>query len=106
MNTVRSFAAEDATIIFGAVFDEMMGDDLRVTVVATGLGAQQVAKQPKPQLVMRTGTDNQPVQSMDYNVLDGAPAVFRKNRSSAIEALSASGMEKYDIPAFLRKQAD
>jgi cell division protein FtsZ len=39
MNTVRAFAAEDATIIYGGVYDDALGEDLRVTVVATGLGA-------------------------------------------------------------------
>ncbi|HMA88938.1 MAG TPA: cell division protein FtsZ [Burkholderiales bacterium] len=109
MNTVRSFAAEDATIIFGAVYDEEVGDDLRVTVVATGLGAPIVARQPKPQLVVtqKTGTDNQPVsQGVDYNQLDAVPAVIRRNRASTVEALQQSGVDKYDIPAFLRKQAD
>lgn len=109
MNTVRSFAAEDATIIFGAVYDEEMDDNLRVTVVATGLGQEQSVEAPKPQLVVhqKTGTDNMagPVFDYDYT-MEGAPAVFRKNRSSAVEALSQSGMDKYDIPAFLRKQAD
>ena len=38
MNTIRAFAAEDATVIFGTVCDEAIGDGLRVTVVATGLG--------------------------------------------------------------------
>jgi len=38
MNTIRAFAAEDATVIFGTVSDESMGDDLRVTVVATWPG--------------------------------------------------------------------
>ncbi|HXZ94153.1 MAG TPA: cell division protein FtsZ [Burkholderiales bacterium] len=109
MNTVRSFAAEDATIIFGAVYDEEVGDDLRVTVVATGLGAPMAARQPKPQLVVtqKTGTDNQPVsQGVDYNQLDAVPAVIRRNRASTVEALQQSGVDKYDIPAFLRKQAD
>jgi len=109
MNTVRSFAAEDATIIFGAVYDEEVGDDLRVTVVATGLGAPVAARQPKPQLVVtqKTGTDNQPVsQGVDYNQLDAVPAVIRRNRASTVEALQQSGVDKYDIPAFLRKQAD
>ncbi len=109
MNTVRSFAAEDATIIFGAVYDDEMGEDLRVTVVATGLG-QQAMRAPKPQLVVaqKTGTDNMagPSFEYDYSPEAAAPAVFRKNRSSAVEALSQSGMDKYDIPAFLRKQAD
>ncbi len=108
MNTVRTFAAEDATIIYGGVYDDTLGDELRVTVVATGLGAPVAAKQPKPQLVMaqRTGTDNQPVSvSTDYTALE-MPAVIRRNRASTVEALQQSGMEKYDIPAFLRKQAD
>ena len=109
MNTVRSFAAEDATIIFGAVYEEEVGDDLRVTVVATGLGSPAALRQPKPQLVVtqKTGTDNQPVaQGVDYNHLDAVPAVIRRNRASTVEALQQSGVDKYDIPAFLRKQAD
>jgi cell division protein FtsZ len=85
-----------------------MDGDLRVTVVATGLGQQAAQRAPKPQLVMaqKTGTDNMPMNGADYGSMDSAPAVFRKSRSSAIEALSQSGMDKYDIPAFLRKQAD
>jgi len=109
MNTIRSFAAEDATIIFGAVYDEEMSDDLRVTVVATGLGAHATLRQPKPQLVVaqKTGTDNQAVSNgVDYNQLDSVPAVIRRNRASTVEALQQSGVDKYDIPAFLRKQAD
>jgi cell division protein FtsZ len=107
MNTIRGFAAEDATIIFGAVYDDGMGDELRVTVVATGLGQPHSARQAKPQLVVqRTGTDNLPVAGVDYRALDEMPAVIRKNRSSTIEALQNSGVDKYDIPAFLRKQAD
>ena len=109
MNTIRSFAAEDATIILGAVYDDTMTDELRVTVVATGLGAPLAQRQQKPQLVVsqKTGTDNMPVaQGVDYSALSDLPAVIRKNRSSTVEALANSGMEKYDIPAFLRKQAD
>jgi cell division protein FtsZ len=109
MRTVQSFAADDAHIIFGAVYDEAMADDLRVTVVATGLGNREMAKTAKPQLVtQRTGTDNQPAAfaALDHLPLDSTPAVFRKNRHSTIEALTASGADKYDIPAFLRKQAD
>jgi cell division protein FtsZ len=107
MNTIRSFAAEDATIIHGAVYDEAMGEELRVTVVATGLG-QPVAKQTRPQLVVsqKTGTDNMPVNAVDYNALEALPAVIRKNRNSTVEALTANGVDKYDIPAFLRRQAD
>jgi len=106
MNTIRGFAADDATIIFGAVYDDPMGEELRVTVIATGLGQPQVARQSKPKLVQKTGTDNRPAAGVDYRVLDEMPAVIRKNRASTIEALQNSGVDKYDIPAFLRKQAD
>jgi len=108
LNTIRSFAAEDATIIFGTVYDENMGDELRVTVVATGLGQMSASRIPKPQLVVsqKTGTDNIAMGGPDYAALDAMPAVIRKNRASTIEALQQSGMPTLDIPAFLRKQAD
>ena len=71
MRTIQTFAADDAHIIFGAVYDEAMGDNLRVTVVATGLGNREVARAQKPQLVVqRTGTDNAGIQVVDYGTLD------------------------------------
>ena len=107
MNTIRSFAADDATIIFGAVYDESMADELRVTVVATGLGAPVVQRQSKPQLVVnRTGTDDAPLMLGDVGSAEALPAVIRRNRNSQVEALANSGVDKYDIPAFLRRQAD
>ena len=106
LNTIRSFAADDATVIYGTVYDDQMEDELRVTVVATGLGQPAAARINKPQLVMKTGTDNMPVTAVNYSELDTMPAVIRKNRASTIEALQLNGMDKYDIPAFLRKQAD
>ncbi|EXI76164.1 MAG TPA: cell division protein FtsZ [Candidatus Accumulibacter phosphatis] len=111
MNTVRAFAADDAHIIFGAVYDEQMGEEIRVTVVATGLGQAQ-AKQ-RPFEVIRnverqgTGTDGPfGVGAIDYASLDQVPAIVRKGRSATVEALANSGVDRYDIPAFLRKQAD
>jgi cell division protein FtsZ len=111
MNTIRAFAAEDATIIYGGVYDDGLTDNLRVTVVATGLGAPLMARQGRPQLVVsqKTGTDDQPHPAhgaVDYQQLDSVPAVIRRNRASTVEALQQSGVDKYDIPAFLRKQAD
>jgi len=106
MNTIREFTAEDATVIFGAVFDENMTEDLRVTMVATGLGMPAVAKQPKPQMqIVKTGTDAMPADVVDYGALD-QPAVMRRRRDAAVEAMKASGVDLLDIPAFLRKQAD
>lgn len=107
MNTIRSFTAEDATVIFGTVFDNSLQDELRVTVVATGLGSPVNRQQSKPLsiVVSRTGTDNEPMVT-DYSELD-IPAVMRRgNRGAQVEAMKQSGVELLDIPAFLRKQAD
>jgi cell division protein FtsZ len=109
MATVRAFAAEDAHIIFGAVYDENMGDQLRVTVVATGLG--QAAKQQtftviNSPVLQATGTAGMVMGgAIDYNEMANTPAVVRK-RNVTVEALENSGVDRYDIPAFLRKQAD
>ncbi|MDE1942237.1 MAG: cell division protein FtsZ [Betaproteobacteria bacterium] len=105
MNTIRSFTAEDATVIFGSVVDETMGDSLRVTIVATGLGGPVVRRaQPQTLKVVRTGTDNVPMD-VDYETLD-QPAVIRRGRNTMVEAMRDNGMDLLDIPAFLRKQAD
>jgi cell division protein FtsZ len=107
MNTIKAFAAEDATVIVGQVIDENMGDDLRVTIVATGLGAPIGRQQSKPLAVVKTGTDDMPIASADVNYSElEQPAVMRRRRTEQVEALKQSGMEMYDIPAFLRKQAD
>ena len=84
-----------------------------VMIVATGLGSQQMRKQ-KPVVVhrgeeagQRTGTDNQLVANsgIDYTKLD-TPTVIRTGRREQIEAMEKSGADTYDIPTFLRKQAD
>lgn len=107
-NSVQ-FAIEEATVIVGSVFDENMGDDLRVTIVATGLGSPLARKQPKPELVygQRTGTHDAPMEAgVNYNELD-MPTVMRSNRRrEAVEAMKQSGVDTLDIPSFLRKQAD
>ena len=83
-------------------------------MVATGLGHAQARRQPfeviNTPVVQATGTDGgfvqaTSVQGIDYSHLD-VPAVVRKQRNSQVEALASSGVDRYDIPAFLRKQAD
>ena len=107
-NSVQ-FAIEDATVIVGSVFDEDMGDQLRVTIVATGLSAAGERKQAKPELVhsLRTGTYDEPAVSVvNYKELE-MPAVMRNGRHrEAVEAMKQSGVDILDIPSFLRKQAD
>ena len=118
MNTIKEFTAEDAMVIVGTVIDDTMGDDLRVTMIATGLGAAAAAAKRQPTMVInnevvaRTGTDNvgmqitgQMIETIDYDRLD-APAVIRKGRNTAPSGGAASTFDAADIPAFLRKQAD
>ena len=106
MNTIKSFTAEEATVIVGMVFDENIGEELRVTIVATGLGSPVARQQAKP-MIVKTGTDDYSAIHMDQPASEAEPTVFRSNRREAqVEALKQSGMEYLDIPAFLRKQAD
>ena len=110
MNTIKAFTADDATVIVGNVMDETMGDKLRVTMVATGLNGAISRRVQKPELrvmqTLMTGTNSQPV-FVDSAAEDESPAVFsQNNRRAQVEAMKMSGVEEYDIPAFLRKQAD
>jgi cell division protein FtsZ len=110
MNTIKGFTAEDATVIVGNVVDEAMADQLRVTMVATGLGAR-IKKDIKPEIrvvervVERTGTDNVPVEQINYEDLD-APAVMRRGRREVGGSSVTTSIDALEIPAFLRKQAD
>jgi cell division protein FtsZ len=111
MGTIRNYAAPDAVIIFGTVFDDTMEDSLRVTVVATGLGAPIAKRKPEITMVpvLRTGTDNASYADTSVTGSDvNLPPVMhgRGARNAHVEAMTASGVDKYDIPAFLRKQAD
>ncbi len=114
MNTIRQYTAAEATVICGAVFDESMEDQLRVTVVATGLGVVTgKVRKPEMKIVetvgLRTGTDNLHTYDIGAGQVD-LSGVISSNRSmprnTQAEAMAASGVDKYDIPAFLRRQSD
>ena len=99
-NAVKEFASDDATVVIGTVIEPDMREELRVTVVATGLG-QDKRKQQQPLKVLKTGTG-----PADYAPLD-TPTVIRNRRTERVATAGAeSGMDYLDIPAFLRKQAD
>ena len=116
MKTIRQYTAPEATVICGAVFDESMEDQLRVTVVATGLGVIGVqAAKPSMRVVetvgLRTGTDNLQVfdvTSVQSGIDLSSVSVSGRGspRNSQVEQMAASGVDKYDIPAFLRRQSD
>ena len=105
METIKAFAADSATVIVGTVYDETLEDNLRVTIVATGLGKPNARPQMKPlqMVAQKTGTDDLPV---NYDDLDQPAVMRRRNRDATVEALKQSGVETLDIPAFLRKQND
>jgi cell division protein FtsZ len=165
MAAIRGYAADDATVIFGTVYDDSLGDALRVTVVATGLNNPQARQAHQPEVVWRqaTGTnDAMPTMadlnsfapaspsaamskvgmgsilgtsaamagglsalpdqsagagSVDYSQYD-LPRVFRSSREAApaptlgadsspqAKTMLDKGADYYEIPAFLRKQAD
>ncbi len=105
METIKQFAAIDATVIVGNVIDEAMGDSIRVTVVATGL-AQNV-KQRMQRLETKSILQNKPTFAQDEPPSDDDPDVFSSNENRAqVEIMKMSGMEEYDIPAFLRKKGE
>lgn len=102
VKTVQAFAAQEAFVKYGTVFDDSMEDSIRVTVVATGLGAQNAVRQPHMEIVRGTGTYG----DGGHHVSTEMPAVMRSSRRTTVEAMSTNGMGTYDIPAFLRRQAD
>ena len=127
MNYINSFADDGAEVIWGTAIDESLGDDLRVTLVATGIDHRSA---PRLESVPKTGTnDGSPVNANgvshgnelgdnakelecgDLNNEEG-DSVFgegarpRNAAAEEIKRLRAGGMDPLDIPAFLRKQAD
>tara|TARA_B110000858_G_scaffold107750_2_gene123208 strand:+ start:255 stop:1406 length:1152 start_codon:yes stop_codon:yes gene_type:complete len=103
-DTIEEFASDDATVVVGTVIDPSLENEMRVTVVATGLGDTHA----KPTKVV----DNTAREATtDYRQLD-KPAVMRRQGSARAASAAAAvvgadaDMDYLDIPAFLRKQAD
>jgi cell division protein FtsZ len=107
--TIEEFASEEATVVVGTVIDPSMKEEIKVTVVATGLsgGAVRVPLQivdapkaaPMEDLSLET----------DYSKFDRPPAMRNAHRSadgSGAAGADSASEEYFDIPAFLRRQAD
>ncbi len=103
---IREEAHEDAHIIFGAVIDDSMGDEVRVTVIATGFGKAEEVRTPKEVIP-------------PADIIGGleVPTIFRREKNyevrtnelrrlSKLGGLNADDEDMYDTPTFLRKQAD
>jgi cell division protein FtsZ len=109
-NTVKKFASDDATVVVGTVIDPDMSNQVRVTVVATGLGRPTVrqhqqahAAQPQMRVVAQRGRG--PLSGADYAALD-KPTVQRQRAVGDGIRGNGDGEDLLDIPAFLRRQAD
>ena len=110
-NTIEEFASSDATVVVGTVIDPEMSDELRVTVVATGLGVP--AKEEKPAGKTKVVVDNtrrKNTGEVDYSSYE-RPTVMRQNAQATGQATATAPatekeLEYLDIPAFLRRQAD
>ena len=118
---VKQFASDDATVVVGTVIDPELSNQVRVTVVATGLGRPTSARvplttprereavhvrerDPRPETGMRV-VRRTPLSSSDYAALD-KPTVQRQRAVGDGLRSDADPEELLDIPAFLRRQAD
>ncbi|MDT8438227.1 MAG: cell division protein FtsZ [Wenzhouxiangellaceae bacterium] len=106
--TIADLSSEDATVVMGTVIDPDMNDEIRVTVVATGLGQRKTVRRERPMTVVRTGTDNLPLASDDNDEdhEQSAPPQPRSRGSWRGETAEQTEIDYLDIPAFLRNQAD
>jgi cell division protein FtsZ len=115
-NVVEEYASDTATVVIGTVIDPDMGDELKVTVVATGLGDPV-----KPSVVVNNTLPVDPAEAMAAESRDGRPdyghdldrpTIFRQRdavvsqQSNLALDQNTEDMEWIDIPAFLRRQAD
>lgn len=103
-STVEDFASENATVVIGTVIDPEMGDEMRVTVVATGLGLDEDQKSAELQTELRKRLAGDGVP--DYGVLDKPTVIRNKALGEGKGDLKQQDLEYLDIPAFLRRQAD
>jgi len=97
-DVIKSFTSENATVVVGTVIDPEMTDELRVTVVATGLGSTEKDRHFKPRDT--TKSDGTP----DYHQLE-KPTIIRNQPTEKVGAeMDSKDIDYLDIPAFLRRQ--
>jgi cell division protein FtsZ len=112
-DTVKQYASEDATVVVGYVIDPEMTDQIRVTVVATGIGRPVAVRglppgaQPKVEVVAGGRQARRPLDSGSYADYDTPAALRRRPRAVGDDIRADASDGSYlDIPAFLRRQAD
>nr|WP_113864970.1 cell division protein FtsZ [Brenneria salicis]NMN90601.1 cell division protein FtsZ [Brenneria salicis ATCC 15712 = DSM 30166]RBP66905.1 cell division protein FtsZ [Brenneria salicis ATCC 15712 = DSM 30166]RLM32120.1 cell division protein FtsZ [Brenneria salicis ATCC 15712 = DSM 30166] len=104
-NTIRAFASDNATVVIGTSLDPEMNDELRVTVVATGIGMDK-----RPEITLVTNKQSsQPVMDHRYQQHGMTPLTQDKPVAKVVNDQNPQTNKEpdyLDIPAFLRKQAD
>ena len=95
--TIKQFASDNATVVVGTVIDPEMSGEMRVTIVATGLGEEASQEISKMKLVQSA--------AVDYKDLE-RPTIMRNQDASEPNNPLESDPDYLDIPAFLRRQAD
>ena len=104
-DTIKEFAAADATVIIGSALDPSMKDEVRVTVVATGLGKDMTNSQTPPIRVIKKEPNIEYDPNPNYGGYERPTNERKKALGDGLEG-EESTQEYLDIPAFLRRQAD
>ena len=98
-NTIKQFASDNATVVVGTVIDPEMSGELRVTIVATGLGHAAREEVSRVKIV-------EPNHKLDYRDFERPTIIRNKGGNAAAAAVDSQDPDYLDIPAFLRRQAD
>ncbi|AOV17911.1 cell division protein FtsZ [Acidihalobacter aeolianus] len=101
---IEALAQNDATVVIGTVIDPDMQDEVRVTLVATGLG-NRLSEAEVPQSPFVKNEVERQVRG-NYKEYDRPTVIRKPNRHEEVASRQMTGTDYLDIPAFLRKQAD
>ncbi len=111
-NHIKGLCSDDATVVVGTVIDDSMGDDLRVTLVATGIGSPRVSMPVRPTVKLVEAQPKMVIEDPAVaglgDELDAPVAIRAENRTKSVgsEKEDDYDLDYLDIPAFLRRQAD
>ncbi len=97
---INEFASDEALVVMGTVLEQGVGDELRVTVVATGLD-QEAVREPQAIKLVKPNSDGQ----IDYRRLERPTVIRNQAAGHAVNSVDTDP-DYLDIPAFLRRQAD
>lgn len=101
---VAEYAAEDATIVVGTVVDETLGDEIKVTVVATGLSSTQQSVKQEPMLVVE---NREPKATLDINTFELPEILKRTNIEALLDKPEPedpyADLDYFDVPSYLRR---